>query len=176
MSDLSHFRKAKDEFLAKDHHSPLTPQQRGSFGGLDYYPENCDLRYVLKIEEFPDRDKKETEIVTSTGESRSQVGWGSLSFSVDGETVSLTVYRGADGGEFFLPFGDTTNGKETYGAGRYLEVVPVDGGLHVLDFNYAYNPYCAYNPHWSCPIPPAENRLKVPLLAGERSFLGAEEH
>ena len=176
MLELREFRKSKDDFFARDQHSPLTPQQRHNFGGLIYYPENIQLRFALKVEEFGDGDKETTQMVTSTGDSQPHVRWGRIDFVVDGETVSLTVYRGADGDEFFLPFADVTTGRETYGAGRYLEVVSLGDGLHQVDFNYAYNPYCAYNPRWSCPIPPVENRLKVPICAGEKLFSAEENH
>jgi uncharacterized protein (DUF1684 family) len=78
--------------------------------------------------------------------------------------------------EYFLPFRDRTSGHETYGAGRYVEVAPARDGRVVVDFNYAYNPNCAYSPDWSCPLPPPENWLKVPLEAGEKNFEGGEPH
>ena len=174
MPELSEYKLAKDDFFGADQHSPLTPKQRHKFSGLSYYPENHHLRFALKLEEFPDAEKETIQMVTSTGDSQPHVRWGWLRFVVDGETVSLTVYRGIDGDELFLPFADVTTGRETYGAGRYLEIVPMDGGLHLVDFNYAYNPYCAYNPRWSCPIPPMENRLKVPICAGEKLFVISE--
>jgi hypothetical protein len=88
----------------------------------------------------------------------------------------VTLYASDETHDLFLPFRDATSGRETYGAGRYLEVEPPgpDGGVEI-DLNYAYNPYCAYNPEWSCPIPPGENWLTVPIRAGERSFPGAHE-
>jgi hypothetical protein len=96
---------------------------------------------------------------------------GKIRFTVDGEPAELTVFRNEHG--YFLPFADALAGQETYGAGRYLEpeVLP-DGRLHV-DFNYAYNPYCAYNELYSCPITPPENRLQVPIRAGEKIY---QEH
>ena len=107
---------------------------------------------------------------TSTGDVASYLRWARIHFEVDHETAELTVYRDAQSGAFFLPFQDANAGGETYGAGRYLEVEELeDGRLHV-DFNYAYNPYCAYNERWSCPIPPAENRLTVAIRAGEKTF------
>ncbi len=176
MSELSDFRKAKDDFFAGDKHSPLTPQQRDKFSGLNYYPENSQLRFTLKLEEFPAAEKETSEMATSTGKYQPHIRWGKINFTVDGEAVSLTVYRGVDQDEFFLPFTDATAGQETYGAGRYMEVAPVDHGLHLVDFNYAYSPYCAYNPRWSCPIPPFENRLKVPIRAGEKLFQSEDSH
>ena len=176
MSKLSESRKAKDQFFAHDRHSPLTSEQRRRFRGLDYFPENPHLRFVLEIREFPDQDKEVIEIVTSTGHSRPHRRWGTVAFAVEGEPATLTVYKGLDDGEFFLPFVDATSGKESYGAGRYLDLRPLEDGRFLLDFNYAYNPYCAYNPHWSCPVPPAENRLKVAIRASEKRFPDALGH
>jgi uncharacterized protein (DUF1684 family) len=81
----------------------------------------------------------------------------------------LTLYRGTDG-DLFLPLRDATSGDETYGAGRYLEPLMLDDGRVLVDFNYLYNPYCAYNDAWSCPLPPRENWLTVPIRAGEKAF------
>jgi len=87
---------------------------------------------------------------------------------VEGLPAQLTVYRNELG--FFLPFVDSLAGGETYGAGRYLEPTELPDGRFEVDFNFAYNPYCAYNENWSCPITPAENRIKAPVRAGEMSF------
>ena len=89
---------------------------------------------------------------------------------VGGEPAELTLYRNPDGGTFFLPFVDATSGTETYGSGRYVEVELLSDGKIVVDVNYTYNPYCAYNDRWSSPLTPFENRLKVPLQAGEKSI------
>ena len=176
MSELAEFRKDKDLAFAQDQHSPLTAQQRQRFEGLKYFPENLHLSFALEMEEFPDEKKDVVEIITSTGESQPHVRWGRFIFMVDGEKATLTVYKGLDDHEFFLPFADATSGKESYGAGRYLDVPRLEDGSFVLDFNYAYSPYCAYNPRWSCPIPPKENRLQVPIWAGERAFSDAKGH
>ena len=102
--------------------------------------------------------------------------WGTISFQVKGETATLTVYRHENDGEFFLPFTDLTRGQSSYGEGRYVDLEPLHHGRFGLDFNYAYNPYCAYNANWSCPVPPVENRLDVAIEAGEKSFPDAEGH
>jgi uncharacterized protein (DUF1684 family) len=169
MRYLETFRHQKDEFFRQDPHSPLTPEQRDHFSGLRYFPENPDLDLKLEIEEFS--EKQTVTMQTTTGDVQDYVRYGRLRFRVDGEEVELTLFHNPHG--FFLPFADSLAGEETYGAGRYLEpeVLP-DGRLHV-DFNLAYNPYCAYNELYSCPITPAENRLKVPIRAGEMVF---EEH
>ena len=174
MTDLTDFRKAKDAFFGKDHRSPLTAEQKERFGGLDYFPENPAFQFALELEEFADESKDVVPMITSTGETVDHLRWGQINFEVGAEKATLTVYRATDGEEFFLPFADTNAGKSTYGAGRYLDVVELDHHRLLIDFNYAYNPYCAYNPGWSCPIPPAENRLKVAVEAGEKVFPDAE--
>jgi uncharacterized protein (DUF1684 family) len=105
---------------------------------------------------------------TSSGDVRPYARFGRLQFSVDGQAVELTLY--ADDDSYFLPFADVLAGKETYGAGRYLEPEAFGDGRFLVDFNLAYNPYCAYNDDWSCPITPIENRLRVPIRAGEKVF------
>ena len=168
MSELIDFRREKDEFLATDHHSPLTEEPRRAFYGLSYYDENPDLRVSLEAEEFDTREV--VEMQTSTGDVASYVRWGKVAFEVDGEPAELTLYKDTHGDEFFLPFADATSGEETYGSGRYLEVQALSDSRVLLDFNYAYNPYCAYNEQFSCPLTPFENRLRVPIRAGEKSF------
>ena len=93
---------------------------------------------------------------------------------MNGEPVALVVYRSVGGDGYFLPFMDATTGEESYSDGRYLDLPSTDDGRLVVDFNYAYNPYCAYNPNWSCQIPPSENRLTVSITAGEKTYGDAE--
>jgi uncharacterized protein len=166
MSDLTVFRKEKDDFYQYDPQSPLTPEQKRTFKGLAYFPENPALRLEVNLQRFP---KQETiQMLTSTGDQQTYSRYGRIEFSVDGIQVGLTIYK--DESIFFLPFVDALAGKETYGAGRYLEPEPLENDRLIIDFNLAYNPYCAYNDLWSCPITPAENRLKVPIRAGEKNF------
>ncbi len=164
MSTLSEFRSAKDEFFQHHPQSPLTAEQKRQFNGLNYFPEDDSLDLVLEVVEFDEKD--EIEMQTSTGDSQRYLRYGRVRFQVNGEKAELTIYASPHG--FFLPFVDSQAGKETYGAGRYLdpELEP-DGRLHV-DFNQAYNPYCAYNDLYSCPLTPFENRLTVPIQAGEK--------
>ncbi len=107
---------------------------------------------------------------TSTGERQKFIPEGKIHVEIEGERVSLTLYRESGRGRYFLPFQDATSGKETYGGGRYLDPQESPDGILTVDFNYAYNPYCAYNADWTCPIPPSENRLDVPVRAGEKAF------
>jgi uncharacterized protein (DUF1684 family) len=164
MSELSDFRAAKDKFLAEDHHSPLTHDQKHQFIGLEYFPENTDLKLELEVEEFQVKDV--IQMQTSTGEVQNHTRFGKIRFKMADQEVELTLYKDPHG--FFLPFTDSLAGKETYGAGRYLEPKALLNGKVLVDFNYAYNPYCAYNDLYSCPLTPWENRLKVPIDAGEK--------
>lgn len=166
MSELDIFRAEKDEFFGHHPQSPLTPEQRRAFHGLNYFPENPDLRFEVNVDELP--HKESFEMQTSTGDVQRYERFGKFRFNVDSQDVELTIYRNENG--FFLPFVDSLAGQETYPAGRYLEPEPLTGNRFLVDFNLAYNPYCAYNEMWSCPITPAENRLKVPVLAGEKLF------
>ena len=176
MSEIGDFRKSKDKYFGGDQSSPLTPEQRKRFIGLQYFPENPGLQFVLAVEEFPNDSKEVIQMATSSGETAAHLRWGQLKFEVDGTPVALTIYRDMEGDEFFLPFMDATTGEETYPDGRYLDVLDAGDGRLVVDFNYAYNPYCAYNPDWSCPITPSENRLPVAIKAGEKAFTDAEVH
>ena len=167
MFDLSDYRKQKDDFFEKDHHSPLSTDQKQDFQGLRYYPENTTLQFDTEVEPFS--EKKHVQMQTSTGDLQEYLKYGKFGVEVDGVSAELTVYTSGDG-EAFLPFTDFTSGKETYGAGRYLELEHLGGNQFQVDFNLAYNPWCAYSPAYSCPIPPAENRLSVPIHAGEKDF------
>ncbi len=166
MNQLNQFRKQKDVFYAKDPQSPLTQEQKHDFKGLHYFPENPDLKLEVTVEEFS--QKQTVTMQTSTGDIQTYQRFGRFHFTVDGQEAELTIYSSDH--DFFLPFADVLAGKETYGAGRYLEPHPLGKGRYLIDFNYAYNPYCAYNERWSCPIPPAENRIKVPVRAGEKVY------
>lgn len=166
MSDLTAYRTEKDQFFGRHPQSPLTPDQRQNFTGLQYFPENDELRLEVEVELF--RDQEPMQMQTSTGGVQTYVRHGRFKFQVEGEDAELTIYQNEHG--YFLPFVDSLAGRETYPAGRYLEPEALPGNRFFVDFNLAYNPFCAYNEMWSCPITPAENRLKVPIRAGEKLF------
>lgn len=168
MSDLDNFRRQKDHFYKTGRQSPLTPEQKRSFQGLAYFPENPVLALEVTVQKLPVPD--EIQMQTSTGEVQVYQRYAKVAFQVEGQPAELTLYSSGDG--FFLPFVDSLANKETYGAGRYLEPEELGNDRFRIDFNYAYNPYCAYNPNWSCPLTPFENRLKVPIRAGEKLFPG----
>jgi uncharacterized protein (DUF1684 family) len=118
------------------------------------------------------KDRPVFDMPTSTGTNRKMQRVGVLEFTLQGTQMSLAAFV-EDGTQqitsLFVPFADLTTGKETYSAGRYLDLKPTPTGFYVIDFNLAYNPTCAYNPTWECPYPPAENRLKVAVRAGEKA-------
>jgi uncharacterized protein len=170
MSYLDDFRKLKDDYFAHEPDSPLTAEQKRKFKGLKYFPPNPALRMEVIVEEFPQKDQ--IEMQTTTGEIQTYQRFGRIHIIVENQEVALTIYYSDTG--YFLPFVDSLAGKETYPAGRYLEPEALDNGRFLVDFNLAYNPYCAYNEHWSCPLTPFENRVKVPVRAGEKIY--APEH
>jgi uncharacterized protein (DUF1684 family) len=166
MSELEDFRQQKDAFFKDNAHSPLLQEERESFAGLAYFPAQPDLRLELPVEVYADQDT--IEMQTSDGGVRSYQRYGRIAFEVEGQEASLTLYRSQLG--FFLPFVDALAGKETYPAGRYVEPEQLEDGRFLVDFNYAYNPSCAYNESYSCPMTPFENRLRVPIRAGEKLY------
>jgi hypothetical protein len=166
MPSLKTFRAEKDDFYARHPQSPLTPAQKRDFKGLDYFPENTALRLEVDVE--TSQTSEHIMIDTTGGQPQTYQRFGKFKFVVDGQPAELIIYKNQNG--YFLPFVDNLAGKETYPAGRYLEPEKLPNGKFLVDFNLAYNPYCAYNEQWSCPITPAENRLKVSIRAGEKIF------
>lgn len=171
MSELQNFRREKDRLFAGSPQSPLTPDQKREFHGLNYFPENPSLSLEVEVKQFPEKDK--IQMQTSTGDIQTYTRFGRFQFDVEGQPAELTIYSDENG--YFLPFVDNLAGKETYPAGRYLEPERLPNGKFFIDFNYAYNPYCAYNERWSCPLTPFENRVKVPIRAGEKVFSTDEQ-
>jgi uncharacterized protein (DUF1684 family) len=149
-------------------HSPLNPAERASFSGLAYYEPNPDLVFTAEVEPV---ERTRIRVQTSDGEERAHEKAGLVRFEVDGQEAALVLYDTGHPG-YFLPFRDRTSGAETYGAGRYLDIDPNPDGTVTVDFNLAYNPLCAYSDAFSCPLPPVENWLTVPIEAGERNYVG----
>ncbi|MFX0116431.1 MAG: DUF1684 domain-containing protein [Candidatus Hodarchaeota archaeon] len=161
-------RKEKDKFMKDDSNSPLTPKQKKKFKKIDYFPYEPKYRFEGAIEHF--EDKTEVEIGTNKGELRKYRLFGKFSFEINGQQLALHIFQSLDETHFFVPFMDATSGNETYGAGRYVELEELEPDIYVLDFNFAYNPYCAYNDSWSCPLVPPINRLPLRVEAGEKTF------
>lgn len=166
---LERYRAEKDSGFRQRESSPLTERVRARFKGLEYYPAAAQFWVVARLEKFPNPEP--VNLMTTTGEPRPMLRYGQLHFTVGGKECRLTAYQSAGHPEhLFLPFKDGTNGTETYGAGRYIDltVQPESSANYLIDFNLAYNPYCAYNPEYSCPVVPRENVLTIPIRAGER--------
>lgn len=165
------FRQDKDEFFKTDPRSPIPADERGAFTGLPFFPVDEALVFESRtLEPYTGDEPSNFQIPTSDGKLRAAHRAGVLRFDLEGETRQLTAYTfdGGDGESLFVPFLDRTSGTETYGAGRYLDIEPDEDGTYELDFNLAYHPSCVYDPRFSCPITPAENRLPLRLEAGER--------
>lgn len=177
---LQRFRERRDRLFATHPQSALAPEQRKEFRALSYFPYNPEARVDATME--TDVEPQQLSMETSTEEAMPMRRVAAAHFIFDGHPLRLYLYWiEVYGGGLFLPFRDTTSPAESYGGGRYLFdtvkgsdflQLPDQAGKPriVLDFNYAYNPSCAYNYRWSCPLAPPENRLPVPVRAGERKF------
>jgi uncharacterized protein (DUF1684 family) len=172
--EIATARHERDVAFANDPESPIPQAQRAAFRGLRHFPPDPAWRYAGWVERYPTPER--ISMVTTSGTPRPCERWGRVTFAREGRLLTLQVYRLLDlpdrpGGEgLFLPFKDQTTGKETYAAGRYVDLDGPDGGPFVLDFNRAYNPSCAYGEpqRFQCPVTPAENRLPIAVTAGER--------
>jgi uncharacterized protein (DUF1684 family) len=153
----------------KDKQSPL----RASFHGLDNYPIRPEWRIVARFEPYKD---KKIPIANIIGLVEDNPSPGAVVFEWKGKTYRIDALEGSPEGGLFLVFGDQTNGKETYGAGRFLDTDPPKDGKVVVDFNTAYNPPCAFTAFATCPLPPPQNKLAVAVEAGEKKFAGGPEH
>lgn len=162
-------RVEKDRmFAGKD--SPLPEEKRSGFSGLSYYSPDISYRVDVRFERF--EEKESVTIGTSTGEARKMSRVGRLHFVIGDDSLQLTAFESVPPhGSLFIPFGDESNSIQTYAGGRYIDL-PVDllESTSQLDFNEAYNPYCAYSEDWSCPLVPRENYLPVPIQAGEKAY------
>ena len=149
--------------------SPVLPEKRAAFPPLPYYPIDEEYRVPAGLKVA--RGEDVMEMSTSTGAPRKMRRVGSLAFTLKGQPLTLTAFAEITDVQLrrlFVPFGDLTNGTETYQGGRYLDLDLQSSGVYELDFNRAYHPYCVVNPQYECPVPPRENRLPRPIKAGER--------
>lgn len=164
-------RAGKDAYFKGSSGSPIPPAARSGFGGLPYFSIDPSFRFAdLALEAYAGSEPSAFQIPTSDGQVRPAHRAGTFTFELGGKPARLTAYV-LDGGNpesLFVPFLDATSGRETYGAGRYLDVEPEHDGSYAIDFNLAYHPYCVYADEFSCPLTPAENRLTARIEAGER--------
>jgi len=170
IEQLSTARAVKDQAFREAADSPVPADKRAKILPLAYYPIDPSFAVpaVLRLSE----ERPAFDMLTSSGEPRRMQLVGTLEFTLLGETRSLGAFV-PDGTEqitsLFVPFADQTTGKETYAAGRYLDIDPTTTGYYTIDFNRAYNPYCAYSPTFECPFPPSSNRLTTEVRAGEKA-------
>jgi uncharacterized protein (DUF1684 family) len=167
-------RQQKDQAFRTDEGSPLDSAGRTAFQGLRYYQPAETYRVVARLTRAA-VPTPEPLALTSGDKPDAYVRYGTAEFELGGQPQKLLLLQKqglAANGELFVPFTDPSNGQQTYAAGRYLDLpLPAPTATEVtLDFNAAYNPFCAYNHHYSCPKPPADNRLSVPVLAGEQAY------
>ncbi|HEX5590922.1 MAG TPA: DUF1684 domain-containing protein [Candidatus Limnocylindrales bacterium] len=165
------FREDKDAYFRTGERSPIPAAERPTFTGLRYFDVDESLRFWgLALEPYGGAEPTSFEIPTSDGKLRPAERAGTFHFEVAGVPCSLTgyIFAGGSADQVFVPFLDGTAGRETYGAGRYLDLEREDDGTFELDFNLAYHPSCVYDAKFSCPLTPAENRLPVRIEAGER--------
>jgi uncharacterized protein len=172
IKEIEKERSEKDRFMRTSAESPFAKAPE-TYKGLNYYPP--DIRYRIMANLNPIEEKKTVVLTTNDGKEQRYIEYAYAEFKLDGVSNKLLILEIADMGPFrgklFLAFGDETSAVETYGAGRYLDVTKTPGSSTIkLDFNLAYNPYCAYNDSFTCPLPPRENILAIPIKAGEKSY------
>lgn len=162
-------RQAKNEEFKQAEDSPLTEEQKSIFETLSYFP--VAEKYRVRAEYHKNQREQIVKIAITDGSQREYFVHGNAHFHLEGKELDVTVYKPVkESSEYlFIPFYDITSADLTYGGGRYVEPVLLEDGSLEIDFNLSYNPYCAYNPTYRCPIPPQDNNLNVSILAGEKN-------
>ncbi|WP_350287315.1 DUF1684 domain-containing protein [uncultured Croceitalea sp.] len=171
---IQHREKLNEEFKNPET-SPLPDRYRKSFDGLDFFAPDTNYRITAKFERTP--DAVPFLMSTTTSEKTTEVVYGVAHFELNGKQHRLEIYQSPElikqekyRNYLFLPFLDDTNGEETYGGGRYIDLTIPQGETIVIDFNKAYNPYCVYNRKYSCPLVPRQNYLQTKVMAGVKDF------
>ena len=177
-SEIKEFQYKLNLEFANKKTSPLTEEGLKTFSGLDFFKIDKKYRVIAKLELTP--NSKIFQMKTTTTELQLYKKYAIAHFELDGKQLSLNLYESLElenNPEYknflFLPFNDNSNGTLTYGGGRFIDLqIPADNSSIIIDFNEAYNPYCAYSHRYSCPIPPAENSLPISILAGVKAYHG----
>ncbi|MCH9660226.1 MAG: DUF1684 domain-containing protein [Bacteroidetes bacterium] len=171
IQEIETYRAEENEKFATAETTILTPEDFKLFKGLPFYA--IDLAYRIEAVFVRTPDETPFEMPTTTDRLPVYVKYGEAHFKLNGESLQLALYQSVPPMEdpeyvdyLFLPFTDTSNGEDSYGGGRFVDARIPEGKTMIIDFNKAYNPYCAYSPNYSCPIPPEENDLKVAIKAG----------
>ena len=166
---LARFRAEKDQSFRTGHDSPLHESVEG-FHGLNYFDPDPSFRFETKLQRYA--DPQAVMVATSKGTRQLFNRVGYFDLNIADAQLHINAYQpaGRDDPSLFVPFRDATSGEESYGAARYLDLEVEHNDEYVVDFNYAYNPYCAYSEDYVCPLPPQENWLKVHIRAGEKKY------
>ena len=168
-SEILDLRKQKDQYFKTSSDSPIPIEIRPAFQGLEYYPIDWKYRFEGPVLRHPNPQK--FRMITTSGQWRDAIKYGYIRFKLENQEFKLEVYRLLDMEEknlLFVPFVDANVGKETYPAGRYIDLKEKPDGLYVIEFNTSYNPSCAYGGSFPCPVTPAENHLPIAIPAGEK--------
>jgi len=164
----------KNDYFKNGEHSPMLDTDKTDFLGLHYYEYNPNFRFESQIFKY---EVPDTFIIYGTrkNDERPSLKYGYVEFTLNNQNYQLQIYKIIRTDPkyqhyLFLGFTDETSNNETYGGGRYIDLEENEDNYYTIDFNYAYNPYCAYNPKYSCAIPPKENHLEVAIEAGEKKW------
>lgn len=173
--DAEKFQKTINSEYADAKTSPLMTDDLKKFKSLDFYPING--KYFVNAKFIKATNEKAFEMKTSTSRKPKYIKYGTVFFTIDGKDLKLNVYQDVELSKseeykdyLFLPFSDKTCGKGSYIGGRYIDLKIPKGKTIAIDFNQSYNPYCAYNYKYSCPIVPLENDLDIEIKAGVKKF------
>ena len=167
---LDHFRHEKDGYFRTGGDSPIPPGLRQDFQGLRYFDPDPAFRFEARLLRYS--EPSTVMMATSKGTRQLFNCVGYFELAIGGQQAKVQAYQSAerDDPHIFIPFRDATSGKESYGAARYLDLDVEHDDNYAVDFNYAYNPYCAYSEDYVCPLPPQENWLRAAITAGEKKF------
>ena len=175
VSDIIQFQKELNEQFRDPERSPMTDADRMKFTGLEFFAPDTNFRVMARLNRTP--EALPFLMPTTTERKARERVYGLAEFTVKGQRFELEIYQNMDLSEdeeyeeyLFLPFTDSTNGKETYEGGRYIDLAIPEGDLLLIDFNKAYNPYCVYNKKYSCPIVPGVNHLQTMITAGVKAY------
>ncbi len=179
IEEVKQFQQELNDQYSDSAHSPLLDKDRLNFNGHDFFEPNPVFYVQAKFKRT--ENEKVFEMKTSTSRRPTYKKYGEIKFKINGKKFKLNIYQNqrlmnnelyAD--HLFLPFTDLTNGEESYGGGRYIDLTISDSKTMIINFNKAYNPYCCYNSRYSCPIPPKENHLNIKVTAGVKAFKEGE--
>ena len=167
--EITNYWKGRNSEMAKEG-SPLPKEERKNFISLNYFKPNENFKFKAHFELLFSQNS--FKMATNTDRSPTYTPFARITFQFEEKTHSLTAYKNGElkANKLFLPFTDLTNSKSTYSTGRYIDLTIPEKDSIEIDFNLSYNPYCAYNKHYSCPIPPSENHLSFMVNAGERKY------